>query len=441
MDYFIEQARTDQEVHAIIRRKYGDRARILSRKDVRVGGFLGMFRRPAVEVTGYFSHAPATPPRTRDIGEERKKILASVGAAPAERAPTETAPATVPTVDAPRAAGAEDAKPDLSTVSAGVQQGRLRFSNATDQPRDDSVATILTELRSLKEQVHARGALEEPAVIGEVREILEYNDFSASYREELVRRLRTTCSLDELDDRGSVMGMIRRWIADGILINEWQDRSAKPRVFVIVGPTGVGKTTTIAKLAAMYGAVSDVRHDVRIITIDSYRIGALYQIEKYGEIMSIPVSPVESTTEMKKQLSIAQEADYVFVDTIGKSPHDLTKLAEVNDLVRSAGGEVHLAISATTKYRDIVDTFRQFEPFDYRSVIVTKLDETGSVGGILSALHEKRKSVSFVTDGQSVPQDIEPAQREIFLRRLRDLPDTPEYDDRDIALVASRKEE
>jgi flagellar biosynthesis protein FlhF len=125
---------------------------------------------------------------------------------------------------------------------------------------------------------------------------------------------------------------------------------------------------------------------------------------------------------MEKQLALNHDADFVFVDTIGKSPNDFAKLADVNRLVRSAGGEVHLAVSATTKRSDIVDILRHFEPFHYQAVVVTKLDETSSVGGVISALSERNQSVSFVTDGQSVPQDIERARRHTFLRRLRDLP-------------------
>jgi flagellar biosynthesis protein FlhF len=193
-------------------------------------------------------------------------------------------------------------------------------------------------------------------------------------------------------------------------------------VFVLVGPAGVGKTTTIAKLAAMYGAVADPPFDVRILTIDTYRIGALQQIQKYGEIMSIPVHAVESADDMRKQLDIHSDADFIFIDTIGKSPNDFGKLAEVNQMVRSTGGEVHLAVSATTKRSDIEEIIRQFEPFNYQAVVVTKMDETSSVGGIISAIQERQKSVSFVTDGQSVPQDIERARPDSFLRRLHNLP-------------------
>lgn len=450
MDYFVETARTDGEVHSIIRRKYGDRARILSRKEIRVGGFLGMFRRPAVEITGYFSHATGagSVASRGTAAEERRKILEQVGArvqqseSRAAGGPPGAAKgqATVPRNGSSAPDGGSF--PPETPVSAGVREGRLRFSSVAGG-KDSPGATldeILAELRALKGGIGI-GTGAEPEVLREVREILEYNDFSRAYSEELVERLRETCTLEELTDREGVMRLVSGWIAEGITTIPWEESSRRPRVFVLVGPTGVGKTTTIAKLAAMYGAVAEPRYDVRIITIDSYRIGALHQIEKYGEIMNIPVTAVENAEEMKKQLAICSEADFVFIDTIGKSPHDITRLAEVNDLVRAAGGEVHLAISATTKYSDIIDALRQFEPFDYRAVIVTKLDETGRVGGILSALHEKRKSMSFITDGQSVPQDIERARAEIFLRRLRDLPPPSSGGDEEKTLVGSRNEE
>ncbi len=412
MDYFVEQARTDGEVHAIIRRKYGDRARILSRKEVRVGGFLGMFQHPAVEVSGYFSHAPIATSQRGTMAEERRKILEHVGARTDTPVPVErddVGPAAETT--------AEQSDADRTPVTAGIREGRLRFSNHAGSP-DPTLGEILSELRTLKESV----GVQEPSIIAEVRELLEANDFSRGYVDEILAELRRECTIEELTNRDAVLSRVAARIERSIELYPWRQDAQKPRVFVLVGPTGVGKTTTIAKLAAMYGAVSDPRHDVRVITIDSYRIGAFYQIEKYGEIMNIPVVAVETADEMRKQLAISREADYVFIDTIGKSPHDLARLAEVNELVRAAAGEVHLAISATTKYRDILDTLRQFEPFDYRAVVVTKLDETSCVGGIVSALHEKRKSVSFITDGQSVPQDIERARTETFLRRLRDIP-------------------
>ncbi|MEX2443569.1 MAG: flagellar biosynthesis protein FlhF [Alkalispirochaeta sp.] len=432
MDYFVEQGANDQEVQTIIRRKYGERARILSRKEVRSGGVLGLFRRRAVEVTGYCSHAPQ-PQRSAPRGsmhEERRKILDTV------RPPLQEPPARAFSgggsgsgASGSGASGGNAASPQGQENSADSRQadvgsGIEQQSNSRRDPSGSGgLDAVLSEIRSLRERMDStEKSGGEPAGVQRVREILEDNDFSNRYIREVISRLRTDCTMDELDDAQGILKKVGDWIEKSIQVYPWQERRKRPHIFVLVGPTGVGKTTTIAKLAAMYGAVADPSYDVRILTIDSYRIGALQQIQKYGEIMNIPVHPVETAGDMRKHLDLHDDADFIFVDTIGKSPNDVTKLAEVNQLVRSAGGEVHLAVSATTKRSDIADILRQFEPFNYQAVVVTKLDETSSVGGIISALHEKQKSVSFITDGQSVPQDIERAKKETFLARLRDLP-------------------
>ena len=407
MDYFVEQAPSDYEVQALIRKKYGDRARILARKEIRTGGVFGLFKRPAIEVTGYCTHAPKTRPASRgSYVEERQKILAAAR---------------------PEGDGAASNHPAGSGNPGGTAAPSHNVETAVDRhagvagTESADFGTVLAEIRSIKEQMHGGGGCT-PSSIGRLREVLEENDFARGYIEETIADLHGSCTFDQLNDFDLVAERVVERIARSIEIYPWHERRRTPHVFVLVGPTGVGKTTTIAKLAAMYGAVADPSYDVRILTIDSYRIGALQQIEKYGEIMNIPVHAVETVGEMEKQLALSKDADFIFVDTIGKSPNDFVKLADVNRLVRAAGGEVHLAVSATTKRSDMLDIFRHFEPFNYQGVLITKLDETSTVGGILSALQEKQKSVSFVTDGQSVPQDIERARRHTFLRRLRDLP-------------------
>ena len=115
-----------------------------------------------------------------------------------------------------------------------------------------------------------------------------------------------------------------------------------------------------------------------------------------------------------------RDQDLIFVDTIGKSPRDFMKLAEMRTIVEACGGnaEIHLAISSTTKDKDINEILDQFEPFHYKSVILTKLDETTRVGNLVSILSQKGKSLSYITDGQGVPQDISRHTRAKLLNSL-----------------------
>jgi len=137
--------------------------------------------------------------------------------------------------------------------------------------------------------------------------------------------------------------------------------------------------------------------------------------------MRIPVACVENFQEFKKYLALYHDVDMVFVDTIGKSPRDFMKLAEMKELLEAADGcsHVHLAVSATTKAADLVEIMQQFEPFGYEAVVVTKLDETSRIGNIVSVFSEKQKSFSYLTDGQRVPQDIEEASVPKLLLRLQ----------------------
>lgn len=385
MQYFVEQAPNHTEAQRRIREKYGEKARIMHHRSVRIGGFLGLFRREGVEVTGYFA--------------------------------------------------AEQPKRELAPRPLNIEEEKQKFLNATkrEPPADKQLDTVLAELRELKSALAdrtgdyggPRGGQEHPTLEW-LRKLLKKNEIEETYRESLIEKTRKSFSLEELEDRATVGRQVREWLADGVKLFDVAFEQ-KPEVFILVGPTGVGKTTTIAKLAAMYGVAGENgggRFDVRILTIDNYRIGAKQQIETYGEIMGIPVGFVESAADMKKQLALYAGTDVVFLDTIGKSPSEFARLGEMKELLRAAGhnAQVHLAVSATTKASDLEEILRQFEPFNYQSILVTKLDETARVGNLISVLTAQQKPVSFTTNGQRVPQDIARASAETLLERLEGLP-------------------
>lgn len=364
MEYFTEQALTYTECLQKIRLKYGERAKVMMQKSVRIGGFLGLFAREGVELTGILSAFSPSPPRQPlDFEEEKKKVLAAAG------------------------------------------------------KTDPTLQLVLSEVKTIKEKIDAQasaaGQGEKHPTLGRIEELLTRNDFSAPYIKMILDRVKKELSLELLDDFDQVQDTVVEWIGEKIRIYSPPSPPRRPRVLILVGPTGIGKTTTIAKLAALYGVEPWARPalSVRMISIDSFRIGAQQQIKKYSEIMGIPVSCVESNDELRAALANNSDADVILVDTIGKSPRDAVKLAEMKQFLGVCGSsaEVHLALAATTKYSDIKEIFQQFEPFNYRSVIITKLDETLQVGSILSALEEKGKSISYITDGQQVPRDIHPA--------------------------------
>ncbi|MFQ3547367.1 MAG: AAA family ATPase, partial [Termitinemataceae bacterium] len=287
--------------------------------------------------------------------------------------------------------------------------------------------TVLQEVRNLKEKLDQatlppKSGEDHPTIL-KIVELLQLNDFSYSYINSIQNRLKRDFSLEALDNFSEVQDQVVDWIGESIGIYTSQHNHLKPRIMILVGPTGVGKTTTIAKLAALYGCgiAGTPPISVRMITIDNYRIAAKQQIETYGDIMNIPVSCVETYEDLRQTISMyAQDVDLVLIDTIGKSPRDTIKLAEMKQILSACGSlaEVHLAMAASTKTSDIKEILQQYEPFNYQSVIVTKLDETSHVGNIISALSERGKMVSFITNGQRVPMDIERASAVRFLVNL-----------------------
>ncbi len=194
-------------------------------------------------------------------------------------------------------------------------------------------------------------------------------------------------------------------------------RSGGPSVWALVGPTGVGKTTTAAKLAATFA----LRHRLRVgmITVDTYRMAAAEQLKVYGRIMEVPTLVAADGAELKLALDELGECDLVLVDTVGRSPGDEDNLAELERIL-SAVPEMacHLLLACPTRQADqqrVVEAFARFKP---ASLIFTKLDETMTFGPILNQVVATGLPVSYLTVGQKVPDDLERATREGLARRL-----------------------
>ncbi|MCL2478635.1 MAG: AAA family ATPase, partial [Treponema sp.] len=249
-------------------------------------------------------------------------------------------------------------------------------------------------------------------------EIMCASDFPASYRTDILNRVKKEFSLDSLEEFDKVQDKVLEWIGESISIYHDEKFQRRPRIMVLVGPTGVGKTTTIAKLAANFGI--DSNRKIVFITIDTFRIGAKQQLEAYGNILQYPCYAVDEFNELKKTIAVhSDDTDIILIDTFGKSPRDMEKLGQMKKLLDACGPcEVFLTVSAATKSSDLEEILQQFEPFNYKSVIITKMDETSRIGNIIGVLAEKRKSISYITDGQKVPADIKKASVIDFLINL-----------------------
>lgn len=368
---------------------YGSNYQIFKKRFVKQGGVLGFFQKEVVQVSYVVNEpiptrfTPTTVSNRKDTSfeKERDKILGMYGnqtVVTEKSSSNETDP--------------EDENPSYQKILDEVQSLRADFAGIKSTTTQDG----------------------EHQSIVRIREILENNEFSPAYVRGIIERIRREFSLDGLENFQAVQNAVVKWIEDTIQIDD-PETHEQPKIIILVGPTGVGKTTTVAKLAARYSPSSrnfSNQSKVHIITIDNYRIAGKDQIEKYGEIMGITVDGCSNADEVSAKVNkYAPESDLILIDTIGFSPRDCDNIGRMRATLQIQGFDtvVYLAMMASTKATDMREIMHQYEIFGYDDVIITKLDETGCVGNLISIVSEKGKKFAYYTTGQRVPADIEKA--------------------------------
>jgi flagellar biosynthesis protein FlhF len=223
--------------------------------------------------------------------------------------------------------------------------------------------------------------------------------------EGIMRSLRERLTEKELNDNHLVDETLAKLIAQRIEVSGAL-AVGNHKIVAFVGPTGVGKTTTMAKLAANYTLLE--KKKVAMITVDTYRIAAVEQLKTYAEIMGIPIEVVFTTKELVPALHKHREKDLILVDTAGRNPLNEGHMDELRKFLdQDSNIDVHLVLSITTKPKEIIETFNRFEVAKVHHIIFTKLDEAASFGNLLSAVAWAKRPVAYITTGQNVPEDIE----------------------------------
>jgi len=182
------------------------------------------------------------------------------------------------------------------------------------------------------------------------------------------------------------------------------------KVIMLVGPTGVGKTTSIAKLAARYSFLMEKKHKVGLIVLDTYRIGAVEQLMQYARMMKLGIETVVDPPEFAHALESMRYCDYILIDTMGSSPYDQEKIETISECLNANttdyNVEVVLVMPSSIKYEDLKATHDSFARLNVDTMMFTKLDETRGFGNIFSLAYETRKPISYFSIGQEVPEDL-----------------------------------
>ncbi|RMG16466.1 MAG: AAA family ATPase [Planctomycetota bacterium] len=183
-----------------------------------------------------------------------------------------------------------------------------------------------------------------------------------------------------------------------------------PRVLALVGPTGVGKTTTIAKLAGQ--AQFEHGERVGLVTLDLYRVAAVDQLGAYADMLGVPLEVAATPDEVRAALARLRGCDRILIDTAGQSPRDAARMRALEGLVRAAGGATQLVLSATARLQEMRDALRRFGGCGLQGLVLTKLDEAVVAGDVLELLAESPIPLRLVAAGQEVPDDLRPAAPE-----------------------------
>jgi flagellar biosynthesis protein FlhF len=324
----------------------------------------------------------------------------------------ETCPTTKSTEPLPQSTNSDAPKQvleDASTAAKLIGQAQVNAPDASD-----ILSNKLDSLRKMVQSLthsHQFGGTEEiPTELFEIYTQLIDADVDDDLARELIFRLKESCEADQLSDpivtRGLLSGMVESELN---CTNPICIEPGRRKVVALVGPTGVGKTTTIAKLAANFRLRDGVK--MGLVTVDTYRIAAVEQLRTYAEIIDLPMKVVTSPQEMRRALDDLAGLDLILIDTAGRSPRDELKIQELKSLLSEADvDEVHLVMSLTASVRSIAMTCEQFQGINPTALVLTKLDEAAGMGCLLSVARQVPLPVSYLTTGQDVPEDIEPAK-------------------------------
>ncbi|MBT2649598.1 flagellar biosynthesis protein FlhF [Bacillus sp. ISL-34] len=356
-----------------IRAELGSDAVILSSKAVYNGGFLGLFKKRNIEVIA--AREPVSRP-IHAVTKQKSKKLPS--------------------------------KLDMASHVPEPNEGNRES------------ADLLKEIEGLKDMIKSLQIYSPdrkyPGKLEKIHEYLTEQEVDISLRSKI---------MDELLEKWFVFKQqstdeeVQVWLEEAMFGILEKVENGKPglqkRYINIVGPTGVGKTTTLAKVAAE----TMLKHDKKVafITTDTYRIAAIDQLKTYAKILNVPIEVAYNLEDFKRAAERFSHYDFVFIDTAGRNFRNPQYVKDLNEIIHFTDEmETYLVLSLTSKQKDMEDIYRQFAAIPIKQVIFTKADETSTFGPIFNFIHTHKLGAAYITDGQNVPDDIEIATSSQLLK-------------------------
>lgn len=386
------QAETETEAMILAKEELGKDAIVMNIKTVKPKGFYGLFRKPSVEVT-----AAVDDNVNYNLPPERPKAQ-------------QPAPAGNPDIlmEEPETESAIEKR--LNDLQKLLENQLVKGEEAKETPEE----VVKTKEEDAKQALGEKNA----ACIQLIYDQLVNNEVDENYAKQIISEIEK--------------GIPREAGVDNVLSSVYQKIILKlgqrkpielpekgPKFLFFVGPTGVGKTTTIAKLASDFALKKKAR--VAFVASDTYRIAAVEQLKTYANILGVPLRVIYSAEDMDKIRKELKGTELVFVDTAGRSHQNPEQKEEITSLISSVPKEereVFLVLSATTKYRDLLKIADCYSEISDYNLIFTKLDETSCIGNVYNLKMYTGAPLSYTTFGQNVPEDIKIMDAQSITKKL-----------------------
>ncbi len=420
--------KTEEEAVAAAKAELGENIVVMNVRNAPKKGILSIFRPPMIEVTVAKEDESEAYQQNAKAEADIKETLRAVAKVAGETSAPAASAASVSATSAMAKQTEQQPSPVAPTGVDRIREQQKQMASR-DPEGDQIIEEKLDSLKSMlaKQIERSQKQYEELSESGKDdkdRETEEKNE----EMERFVALLRTTMKDSELDEKYSEQ-IIEEMKAgnkpdvpfDVALASIYQRMILKfgksvpitlagkgPKIVFFLGPTGVGKTTTIAKLASEFALIR--KKKVALLTTDTYRIAAAEQLRTYASIMEVPFRVIYSTEEMEQALEAFRNMDLIFVDTTGHSPKNVEQCENTVNFLKSVENyekQIYLVLSATTKYKDLIDIVEIYKKMSKFDLIFTKLDETSALGNLLNLKLYTGANMSYVTNGQNVPDDIE----------------------------------
>lgn len=353
------------EAIPMIKRDLGPDALILNTKQIKTGGYLGFFKKDKLEVIAAVEPAPS----------ESKRVVSI--------------------------------KPEIQASEKEMDEdSKLNESASPIDKHEENLDELMSELKSLKQfmfQVIDEDRL--PETLKALNKKFNAQGITAEVQSEIMAKLMLVLEQHPNTSEDKIKALAKREIIKLVNVHKKRPSRRKADIICFIGPTGVGKTTTIAKIAADYLLSEDKK--VGLITSDTYRIAAVEQLKTYAGILNIPIRVVESSVDLSAAMDDLSDCDIILMDTAGRNYQQKQYIDDLKQMLPDKKEiQINLVLSLTSKYEDMKKIIDNFQTIVMDQLILTKKDETSSSGAILNLIYHYSIPIRYIANGQNVPDDI-----------------------------------